>query len=315
MPLILEPGSDGPIDLAELMEALGTARIDVRDEAAFATLGPLLARLGRNRSFLGDLAVDELKRRHRSDPAAGYGPQVMLLAPPDGRFIVRANLWPAREDQALRSSGEAAFVYGLPHDHNFSFLTFGYLGPGYWSDYYRFDPDAVTGVPGDDAGLRFEEHARLKPGQLMLYRMQRDVHSQWPPDTFSVSLNILGVDAEQAWINQHRFDLASNRIAAVLTLSPSEALLRIAAMLGGDGVELAQHFVAHHPHPRMRAAAVTALAATADRPDAAIAVLTRGSGDPDRFVAGMARVMLGRFEPNDHIRSGADRPHRGAVLD
>jgi hypothetical protein len=35
----------------------------------------------------------------------------------------------------MRASGAAAFVYGLPHDHNFDFLTLGYFGPGYWSDY------------------------------------------------------------------------------------------------------------------------------------------------------------------------------------
>ncbi len=44
--------------------------------------------------------------------------------------IPRANIWPSENDHMVRASGGASFVLGLPHDHNFSFLTLGYFGPG-----------------------------------------------------------------------------------------------------------------------------------------------------------------------------------------
>ncbi|MEI9927755.1 MAG: hypothetical protein WDN44_08700 [Sphingomonas sp.] len=77
---------------------------------------------------------------------------MLLLRPPNGRYVLRANFWPARADPVTRASGAAAFFYDLPHDHNFPFLTYGYLGPGYWSDYYEYEIGDVIGLPGSPPG-------------------------------------------------------------------------------------------------------------------------------------------------------------------
>lgn len=237
MPRVIPPGDGDAISVDELVDILADHPVDVRDEDAFASIGPWLARLSRNRTFLAELAVAELKQRCRGQAAGNaYGAQVLLLRPPDGRFVLRANFWPAPGDRALRAAGRAAFFYDLPHDHNFPFLTVGHHGPGYWSDYYTYDVDAVSGVPGTHAGLRFVERAKLDPGKLMLYRMRRDVHVQLPPDAFSVSLNILGYDAAQPWLDQYRFDIRGDTIAEALTVTPSEALLALATGMGlADG--------------------------------------------------------------------------------
>lgn len=175
MPRLIDPGDDDAIDLEDLIEALEASNFDARDEDAFAAMGPCLARLGRNRRFLADLAIAELEQRFARQEANAYGAQVLLLAPPNRRFLLRANFWPARNDAAVRANGTAPFFYDLPHDHNFDFLTVGYLGPGYWSDYYEFGSDAL-GLPGEPANLKFVERSRLDEGKLMLYRAHRDVH-------------------------------------------------------------------------------------------------------------------------------------------
>lgn len=295
MPRLIDPGDGAAIGLAELLEALDAApRIDVRDEDGFASLGPLLARLGRNPDFLAELAVEELKTRCEGQHAAnGYGAQVFLLRPPDGRFVVRANFWPARDDPAVRASGPAAFFYDLPHDHNFPFLTWGYLGPGYWSDYFEYDGEALAGLPGEDARLRFVERARLEPGRLMLYRMRRDIHVQLPPDRFSVSLNILGADPAQPWLDQYRFDISRGTIAEGLTCTAAEALLAVAVHLG-DGLDLAEQFARRHPCDRMRVTALDALASAL--PNAAPALYVRAAAAPSVRVAGHARLRLARLE-------------------
>lgn len=297
MPRVIEPGEGDAIGLDELIDALDAAQFDPHDEDSFAALAPLLAQLGRNREFLADLALEELKARcARQSAANGYGPQVFLLAPPNGRYVVRANFWPALADPVVQASGTAPFFYDLPHDHNFPFLTYGYLGPGYWSDYYEYDGGAVAGEPGEHAGLRFVERARLDPGKLMLYRMQRDVHVQLPPDNFSVSLNILGQHDAHPWIDQYRFDIRNGTIAEALTMAPSEALATIAVHLGGgNGRDLAEHLARHHPHPRMRKTALAAMLAYQPLADS-VPLLEAFAGDRDRQLRQPARKRLFQLE-------------------
>lgn len=298
MPRLIDPGEGSAIGLDDLVEALDTSDFDAACEDSFASVGPLLARLGRNRTFLADLAIEELKGRCATQSAGNaYGAQVFLLRPPNGRYVLRANFWPARDDAVVRASGTTPFFYDLPHDHNFPFLTVGYLGPGYWSDYYEYDGDAVLGVPGEAAGLRFVERARLEPGKLMLYRARRDVHLQLPPDAFSVSLNILGYDLAQPWREQFRFDVAAGTIAEGLTTTPSEALVALAAQFGGgNGLDMAHHLARRHPVSRMRWTAARAIGSTLTTADARADWFGVVAGDADRYVAAQAGQWLASID-------------------
>jgi hypothetical protein len=291
MPRLIDAGEGDAIGLDALADALDSTAFDCRDEDEFAALGPLLARLGRNRSFLADLAVEELKGRCTGQTAAnGYGTQVFLFRPPNGRYVLRANFWPARSDPVVRASGPAAFFYDMPHDHNFPFLTYGYLGPGYWSDYYEYDVAALAGLPGEPAGLRFVERSRLEPERLMLYRMRRDVHAQLPPDAFSVSLNILGSDPAQPWLDQYVFDTRLGTIDRALTCTAAEALVALAVHFEGNGADLATAFARNHPCDRMRVTALDALASAL--PGEAEALLARAAGSASAYLAGHARRLL-----------------------
>lgn len=258
MPPLIETVPGDPLSPAALVDALAEARVDPRDDAGFVSLAPLLARLGSNRAFLADMAVAELKSRHAGQRGNAYGAQVMLLHAPKGHWLLRANFWPALGDAVLRASGTAPFFYGLAHDHNFSFLTHGYLGPGYWSDYYEREPG--PDAPGEAARLTPSGRTRLAPGHIRFYRAHRDVHAQRPPDSFSVSLNILGYHPSQPWRDQFRFDTDADRIAGRLTTAPAEVLVALAVHLaGGNGIDLASDLARAHPHPRMRATAAAAL--------------------------------------------------------
>ena len=302
MPRLIAPGGGDAIGLDELVDALDAHPFDVRDEDSFAAVGPLLARLGHNRRFLADVAIAKLAARcTRQQATSQYGAQVLLLRPPNGRYVLRANFWPAREDAVVRASGTAPFFYDFAHDHNFPFLTYGYLGPGYWSDYYLFD-GARDALPGDSARLHFDERSRLEPGKLMLYRAHRDVHVQLPPDAFSVSLNILGYDPAHVWRSQYRFDIARDTIAEALTTTPSEALATLAVQFGGgNGTELVQHLVRHHPSARLRRTALDALAGAAPDADAWAAIWASGADDADPDLARLARARIARA---DRLRSG-----------
>ena len=263
MPHIIDIEDDAAISLAECAEAMATRGFNPADEDSLAHGALMLRRLGNNRTFLGDALVDYLAAHHRDDPLDNsYGPQVIMLARPStGNCFLRANIWPSRDEHMMRASGADAFVYGLPHDHNFSFLTLGYFGPGYWSDYYEFDYDQVVGWQGEKVELRAMGRHRLKEGQIQLYRAHVDVHAQLPADALSVSVNIMHTSGAQGWLDQYMIDTGRGEIARIVGHGASEAFLRIAVGLGGEEArDLAGSFARRHPSDRMRLHAWDALA-------------------------------------------------------
>lgn len=284
MPRLIDPPVDLPLDLEEVAARLDESGVDLSDEASVAQCVDLLAGLARNRDFLADRLIAELKASYVDQLEANrYSAQVFLLyRSPRGHFL-RANMWPAAGDAAYAASGPAAFAYGLPHDHNFHFLTTGYFGPGYVSDYYDYDAEAVDGRIGEPLNLSFVERSQLGEGQMMLYRAHRDVHSQLPPESLSVSLNIMDQNENVPWRDQYIIDLDHGTIARRPTLSPSEMLLRCAVHLTGNGMDIADQFARTHPVPRVRANAIAALAAL-EMGDARTEVLERGLADKDARV-------------------------------
>ncbi|NIJ07860.1 hypothetical protein FHS31_001470 [Sphingomonas vulcanisoli] len=292
MTLAIDPGAPEPMALGAFLAAMEARDFDGDDEAAYVEAAPLLAGLSADRGFLGDLLIEALKdRAGAQERDNGYGPQVVLLHRGPGWFV-RANLWPEAGDALVRASGAERFFYGIPHDHNFSFLTVGHFGPGYWSDYFEPDGDFV-GVPGEPVSLRFIERTQLSEGKVALYRAHRDIHSQLPPESLSVSLNIVQGTAGRAFLDQYRFDVDRGRIAEQLARSPIEPLLGFLAPLGGEeGRKLLDHFSAHHPCDRIRFGAFRALADAAPDDRARCAALERAADDASAQISGLARMLF-----------------------
>jgi hypothetical protein len=291
MPRIIACEDDTTATVAECVDALRAEGFRPDDEDSLQHASGLLRRLGNDRAFLGDLLVEELARRSRdAEELASYGPQVIMLSPagaaPD--FFLRANIWPSADEHVMRASGGASFVYGLPHDHNFDFLTLGYFGPGYWSDYYEYDYGEVAGWRGEPVALRFAERTRLEEGRIMHYRAHRDIHAQHAADALSVSINVVHTGSAQGWLDQYRFDLDQGRVAGILNNGASEAFVRIAVALGGaEAIDLAHRFGHGHPSDRMRLAAWSALASAAPDSDA---VWREAEGAGSRLVAEEAKL-------------------------
>lgn len=288
MPCVIDCHDPRVAALDEVSAELAIAGFDPADEGSLAHAALWLRRLGNDRTFLGDLLLDGLAGRHRDEPGDNaYSPQVIMLAPAQGDFFIRANIWPSHDEHMLRASGEATFAYGLPHDHDFSFLTLGYFGPGYWSDYYEYDYAEVAGARGEAVpSLRFVARERLSEGKLMLYRAHCDVHAQHAPDALSVSLNVMHTRRGHGWLDQYRFDLNRREVAAILSPGPSEAFLTVAVSLGGvEALDLAERFATRHPSDRMRLCAWDALAGQAADDAARDALWRRAEGSGSRLVA------------------------------
>ena len=293
MPLVFDNPSDESCSLPEAIEALADLGFDPRDEANCQEAAWWLRCLTNNREFLGRLLIDQLAGRVSGSIAqsvdSGYGPQAIVLSPLRGSMFLRANIWPAEHDLCFQTSGAKNFVYGVPHDHNFSFLTAGYCGPGYRSDYYEYDYEAVVGYPGEAAGLRFVERSALHEGKLMLYRAHVDVHSQLPPEALSVSLNVMHVGPAQGWFDQYGFDLERSEVTRVLSPNATEAFLRVAVASGTDGAgDYAEWVGQSHPSERLRLASFEARAALAE-PANRDAIWREGELCGSRMVAAVAR--------------------------
>ncbi|MEP2737224.1 MAG: transposase [Erythrobacter sp.] len=262
MPQLIENDQPGCCSLAQSIEAIGSIGFDPTCPQRLEETAGWLQKLNNNREFLGDLLIEQLKSRHSDDgDESGYGPQAIILSPLRGDVFLRANIWPSEQDQCFKSSGARTFVYGVPHDHNFSFLTSGYFGPGYKSDYYEYDYSEVAGYPGEKPPLRFIERSALSEGKIMLYRAHKDIHSQLPPDSMSVSLNIMHVNQAQSWFDQYGFDLETGEVTKVLSPNSTEVFLRASVATGhADALDLAESFGANHPSDRMRLASFEARA-------------------------------------------------------
>ncbi|VVT11805.1 transposase [Erythrobacter sp. EC-HK427] len=289
MPRVIDCPDTTSCELGECIDALYAQGFHPWEEESLLGAAGWLRKLGNNRDFLGDMLVDELKRGIKAaEDASDYGPQVVMLSTLGSEFYMRANFWPGEDEHMFRASGHSAFSYHLPHDHNFDFLTVGYFGPGYSSDYYEYDYESVAGIVGEKAGLRFVERSTLTPGKLMHYRAHRDVHSQLPPQSLSVSLNIMHAGGAQGWLDQYRFDVERDAIAGVISAGGSETFLRVAVGLGGgEARDLAHHFAGSHPSDRMRLVALDAQAGVLDAEERD-ALWRRAEASGSRLVAGEA---------------------------
>ncbi len=263
MPRVIELNDAAMCSVDECAEHLGNHGFDPQDEESLAHGALWLRRLGNNSAFLGDLLISNLSLRHREEPLGqSYGPQSIVLSPHRGNCFLRANVWPGADDPLLKASGNSPFLYDLAHDHNFNFLTLGYFGPGYWSDYYEYEYDDVHGWTGEPVALTPMGRQRLDQGKLMLYRAHRDVHRQLPADSLSVSLNIMHANPAMGWHDQYSFDVAAGTVSGIINPGSTDAFLRIAVALGGaESLDLAERFATTHPSDRMRITAFDALAA------------------------------------------------------
>ncbi|HEX8194203.1 MAG TPA: transposase [Allosphingosinicella sp.] len=298
MPIVRPCDDTDAIELGDLLAYLEDSKIDTRDEDAMLAAAPMLKKLSNNRTFIADLALKELReRKHLDSIDNSYTPQTIMLTKADRNYFVRANFWPSDNDHIFRSSGAKAFFYYAPHDHNFNFLTVGYFGPGYRSNYYEYEYGTVDGYEGEPVGLRFVEESALSEGKVMLYRALRDVHDQRPGEAMSMSINIMENSLRGNFLDQYSFDTERNCVSGILNRIGATALLPMIAVAGGDDSrDFLEETGRSHRLGRIRCIANDALASV--QPDAAgsIEVHRRGAENDDAQVRGHSLKRIEALE-------------------
>ncbi len=260
MPQEIISDHDKIISLEEAIAYLEEYGFDPTDENSVANAAYQLKGLYNDRKFLSHILIRELEDRcQRQNASNAYGGQSIILYNHKA-IMIRANIWPGKEDYLMRRNGEAAFYFDTPHDHNFDFLTIGYMGPGYRSEYYEYDYEKVIGYEGEAVDLKYIETSCLEEGKILHYRAHKDVHHQLAADSLSVSINIMHQNMLQPWYDQYHFDLLSQKIITILNHVSGEILLQMAVhLLPEQGQALAHEYMQNHPCDRMRNSAFQAL--------------------------------------------------------
>ena len=210
--------------------ALAGETIRARDFESLAENAWILKALANNPAFLPTILNEDIRSAMAGNQTHIYTHQCLVLAQNED-FVLRANFWVPPTKYVERSDMEKElYSYEVAHDHNFDFVTIGYLGPGYVTDIYRYDRDAVKGFVGEQVELDFAETARLEAGKMLAFQGGRDVHIQYYPPDFSISLNLMLRDSQQQGKPQYYFDLEEKRISGFVenALTSRFSILRFA---------------------------------------------------------------------------------------
>ncbi|WP_141111245.1 hypothetical protein [Chromobacterium haemolyticum] len=207
------PQIDSSLNTEEFIEKIH-ASIDINDIESVKEAAPWLKALANNRRLVPDILQRDLKNYLLGKETSFYNPQSFIIGS-GNNFFLRGNMWfPLPQQQGpLADRMAAVFSYRMAHDHNFLFATVGYHGPGYTTEIYEYDSSSVIGYVGEPIKLNFLERTQLPVGKVMIYRPHQDAHLQIPPESLTISLNLMIANPKHTQRDQYFFDLDHSCIA------------------------------------------------------------------------------------------------------
>jgi hypothetical protein len=294
MALTLQAQTDRIVSIEEYLEYIGR-EVDLRDEASIAASATMLKALSNDRQ----LVLRQLNRLVKSQFRGEVSPSAQVIYLGRGKdFFVRANIWPSLADVSSGRVYQDQFSYNLAHDHNYSFMTVGYYGPGYVTEIHEYDHDRLEGVIGEPVEMRFLERKLFSTGMVMLYRANRDLHIQLPPDDLSITLNLMISTPEVQARDQYFFDLQRRTLSGFPDEADSSRRIAVIGMAGHIGdpntSQLLHDLSLMHPCRRTRLTAFESLAQLSPR-DAG-EIWSRAAVDAAPAVATAARRHLAALE-------------------
>jgi len=151
--------------------------------------------------------------------------------------------------------------------------------------------------------MTFLERTRLPKGKAMLYRASKDIHSQFAPEDYSVSINIIS-SRQQIIVKreQYFFDLEKKEIIGTTANGGTGRylMLNLAAMFGNDKtVNVLEGIADKHEIPYVRLKAYDALfTLTKEREK----VWGKALNDQNRVVSDHAKLFLdGNLRSNINV--------------
>jgi hypothetical protein len=248
--------SKQPLELGRFVEIARERDLSIPEN--LASIADEFMALLANQNLVRDALAKEL--RNYDDPAyVGRSASIPIYSGEDG-LIVRANIW--RPEDATTKSSIDYRDYTTTHNHDFTFITGTFLGPGYETELFRFSGDPFNHVVGDRVSLEAVGRETLAPGIAMIYEKCHDVHYQVYPAALSISINCFKIVPKDRLMPLYTFDTEAGRISSVTEpqVDVQGNLFDIAARLGEPQfLQSLERIAISHPHPRCRAAAQRSL--------------------------------------------------------
>ncbi|MCG6120945.1 MAG: hypothetical protein MEP44_09905, partial [Blastomonas sp.] len=117
---------------------------------------------------------------------------------------------------------------------------------------------------------------------------------QYPPETLSVSINLMHSAPEQRWRDQFRYDLERGTIATVVTRCTGDTLARLAlALQPEDSRGLIEDIAEHHATERLRWSAILALSEDERDADVRKDILAHHAACSDGWLARRCLTEIG----------------------
>lgn len=290
------------VSVDDYLEHIRTS-VDLHDMDSIAASAPALRALSNDRNLI----VQKLNERIELLFAGESSAQLLLGG--GENFYIRANIWPAMAEMANSRTYQDQFAYNFAHDHNFTFMTVNYLGPGYTTEIYEYDYEKVEGYIGENVELEFLEKVTFGPGVVMLYRAGRDVHIQFPPQELTITLNLMISLPEVRIRDQYCFDVAKKTITAypnVLLTAARASLVKVAGYVGDSNtVQLLSDLASSHPCRRTRLTAFEALGR--QQPNEVARIWNQACSDPSDLVSNTARRKLRELDSAIQPSPGSSR--------
>lgn len=248
-------------------------------EQSILTILPKVQNLALDQDFLFRKLLNW--KGANSSLRRGYSAQVDVLA--EGKdYVIRSVIWPPRYSQLIK---EQALERGYtdPHDHNFSFLTVGYYGPGYLTEVYDNDYNDVKGWVGEPVNLKNRQLIQLSPGRVLYFRSSVDTHVQFPPVSYSISLNVLPKVPLNKRNRQNFFDYDKQELTRSMRPYPVDLLFQLACFTQDNELRNELTAIAEsHYLPEIRLSAYEALLKSSD--GETVEICKRSACDPSPYL-------------------------------
>lgn len=225
------------------------------------TIAQKLGRLALNKTFLAKKLSNELKNFDTFQIDNQFKPSTIIIHK-GSNYVIRAVIWMPLPDP----NQAKIFSYFEPHDHNFDFFTVNYFGPGYKTRIYNYDYDSVKGIPGEELNLRFTEESYLTKGKVMYYYGSSDAHIQYPPESITVSLNLILPKTHPAKRRQYEFELFGENGKAKIILGNLDRLTQMRTLIDTaiklrdkSSLDLIRKIAMTHTNEQLRAIAWKAI--------------------------------------------------------
>jgi hypothetical protein len=236
MATVFRPPTASPISLAACAEWLDV-NLRPEDPESMLEAAGAIAGLAANQSFLFDFICDGIT--HPTAPYQGsntYTDHTIILHT-GANYHLRANVWLPTESYGTGVKlTEDIHAYHLAHNHNFHFLTVGYHGPGYRTLIARHDPISIVGEPiGQKANLHGHHEVQLERGLMIAFDAHTDVHNQIPPESLSISLNLMPNQNSVMRTEQFEYNLEKDTVIGYIRghVTQRGKLIKMLGALGG----------------------------------------------------------------------------------